>query len=74
MKKDNKFKQKDFLKEKFSDIESIAKELEENTLPLEYLVDRYEEGMKIVQEVKQFLATVEGKFINIVEQQKKELL
>ena len=64
---------KDFLKEKFNNIEIISNELEEATLPIEHLVDRYEEGMKIVLETKQFLTKIEGKIINIVEQQNKEL-
>ena len=59
---------KDFIKEKFNTLEVITKELEEASLPLEQLVNRYEEGMKITQEVKQFLAEMEGRIINISEQ------
>ncbi|MCL2039807.1 MAG: exodeoxyribonuclease VII small subunit [Bacteroidetes bacterium] len=74
MKENKHTKTKDFIKEKITAIETISQELEENSLPLEYLVQRYEDGMNILQEVKQFINQIEGKLIDITEQQKKELL
>ena len=66
-------KTKDFLKEKIDALKTITDTLEDITLPLEYLVSMYEEGMKITQETKQFLSEIEGKIIDIVEQQKKTI-
>lgn len=59
---------KDFLQEKISAIENIMKDIEENTFPLDYLMDRYEEGMKIAKEAKQYLSKLEGRLIDITAQ------
>jgi len=73
MKENKQTNTKDFLKEKISDIELISRELEDNSLPLEYLIERYEVGIKVLQEVKQFISNVEGKLIDITEEQNNEL-
>ena len=70
MKVKDQNKSKDFLKDKFDVLETITNELEEATQPLEHLIGRYEEGMKIVQETKQFIKKMEGRIIDVVEQQK----
>jgi len=59
---------KDFLQEKISAIENIMKDIEENTLPLDYLMNRYEEGMKIAKDAKQYLSKLEGRLIDITAQ------
>jgi exonuclease VII small subunit len=62
-------KTKDFLQEKFDTLESILKELSDNNQhSIDYLIDRYEEGLKIAMEARQYLTQLEGRLININEQ------
>lgn len=53
--------------EQLKKIEELAEDLESDTIPLDEMIQKYEEGINIIKEAQEFLNKAELKIINISE-------
>jgi len=65
-------KQKNSFEEKLEKLDEIVGLLDAGTEPIEDLLKKYEEGMKLVLELREFLNKAEMKIVEINKEQKNE--
>jgi exodeoxyribonuclease VII small subunit len=65
-------KNKKSFEEQLSRLEEIVDILDEGNVPLEDMLTVYEEGMKLAQEMREFLEKAEQKIIDITAKKKNE--
>lgn len=53
--------------EQLKKIEELAEDLESDAIPLDEMIQKYEEGINIIKEAQEFLNKAELKIINISE-------
>jgi exodeoxyribonuclease VII small subunit len=65
-------KQKNSFEEKLEKLDEIVALLDDGAEPLEDLLSKYEEGMKLVNELREFLNKAEMKIVEITKETENE--
>lgn len=65
-------KQKNSFEEKLEKLDEIVALLDDGAEPLEDLLSKYEEGMKLVNELREFLNKAEMKIVEITKENENE--